>query len=76
MKPARAKKPRQTYLKPCPFCGSDNVTMETFVIGSPHAFYAYCNSCYASGPAKHGSNLARARWNAAERGEYLVKEPA
>ena len=53
-----------TELKPCPFCGSDNVTLE-FV--DRHMYWEVnCNDCFAAGPVTtdgETEQAARVGWN-------------
>lgn len=48
-------------LAPCPFCGSDNVGLET---NRPSGFiFAVCRDCGAEGPCEDHSNSAEDYWN-------------
>lgn len=37
-------------LKPCPFCGSGNVSIRGLDAGKPYSRYAICVDCFARGP--------------------------
>jgi Lar family restriction alleviation protein len=59
-------------LKPCPFCGSDDVTF----VHDGHDFVS-CNACWADGPSTDESSddpeQAAARWNTRPE-DNLIKE--
>lgn len=44
-----------TKLKPCPFCGSDNLEV--------HRFYVTCEDCMTDGPMCCVENAAIDSWN-------------
>lgn len=57
-------------LAPCPFCGSDDVSMSWSINnrGETANYFAECGECGASGPtAEHvlgmEDNIARDKWN-------------
>ena len=48
-------------LKPCPFCGSENIIIEEGPISG--GFCATCNSCFALGPWSSCEDEAIKTWN-------------
>lgn len=65
-------------LKPCPFCASENLRVETLEIGKetqhPHNEYAvFCYNCGACGPNDLGKSGAEESWNM--RREFKVEVP-
>ena len=50
-------------LKPCPFCGNDDVTVRWFPYNS--AYYVQCNQlrCYSKGPDRLNKQEAVEAWN-------------
>ena len=55
-------------MKPCPFCGSNNIN-QADVIGFPVS--AWCDNCHACGPAKLTAKEADEAWN--KRSEQETK---
>lgn len=51
-------------LKPCPFCGSELVTIEPIEHFGKNRFAAYCSLCEAKGPACVNKSNAEILWNA------------
>lgn len=49
-------------LKPCPFCGSDNVTVKGAEITGPNP-YVYCRKCHTHGPQRISYLGAKNAWN-------------
>jgi Lar family restriction alleviation protein len=52
-------------LKPCPFCGSKNLFIDTGISGGDggNLFWVVCNECYSSGQALDKKSSAIAAWN-------------
>lgn len=54
-------------LKPCPFCGSEEVSLShnTLMDDTPGDYYIECHKCAALGPTTEhsGIEVAAARWN-------------
>ena len=50
----------KTELRPCPFCGSDN-------LGLSEIFRVHCYGCGAEGPARSRMESAAKQWNRRER---------
>lgn len=48
-----------TELKPCPFCGSDNLILEN---ADPYE-WVFCEVCESAGPARMGEGEAEKAWN-------------
>jgi len=59
------KQTLKELLKPCPFCGSKKLMMDTGLSGADDSklFWIVCNECYSSGPAYDKKSAAIARWN-------------
>lgn len=55
---------KQTALKPCPFCGSCDlsVTKSAPSAGSPH-YYVICNTCFCTGRLEAIKDGATRAWN-------------
>lgn len=49
-------------LKPCPFCGSDDVTVKGAEITGPNPF-VYCRKCHSHGPQRISYQGAANAWN-------------
>ena len=49
-----------TRLKPCPFCGDDNVAP---CITADKLRYYFCGTCGAQGPYAYYDDVARRKWN-------------
>lgn len=47
-------------LKPCPYCGSTNVSIVYHVFDD--MFYIRCNNCHVRGPDKKFEYLAQIAW--------------
>ena len=61
-------------LKPCPHCGSDEVSTNYTLISESH--WAYCDSCGMRGPVAATAELARLAWNALPRARWVsLKNP-
>ena len=58
-------------LKPCPFCGSENLTLLKPIPGFATSFVR-CNSCRAFGPDSDNTDQAAKAWNN-RRGEKNVR---
>jgi len=54
-------------LKPCPFCGRDNIEIYPTGYGHPPRYVALCNSCQAGGPEDLGESGAIEQWNTRPR---------
>lgn len=48
-------------INPCPFCGSENMTIESYNYRT--WFYVRCHSCGAKGPEVNDKPLAITVWN-------------
>lgn len=61
-----------TNLKPCPFCGSDDISVYRHRPWSN--YYAQCNNCYATAPDPSVTNLTEKEainfWN--KRDKFLL----
>ena len=59
-------------LKPCPFCGSDDISVYRY--GPWSNYYAQCNNCYALAPDPSTTNLTEKEaihlWN--KRDNFLL----
>lgn len=65
-------------MKPCPFCGSEEIRIESIAaLADQQTAYARCLSCEARGPSTGGEIYARERWNArtAAAGAVTAKDP-
>ena len=56
-------------LKPCPFCGDDNVAPCTT---QDKLRYYYCGTCGAQGPYAYYDDVARRKWN--RRGSSICQD--
>ena len=56
-------------LKPCPFCGSEDVK-EVYTFYTIFRHSVYCKNCYTEGPAKPTEAEAVEAWN------NRIKEPS
>lgn len=72
----------EIQLKPCPFCGSKNLDMDS----DYEHWVVVCKDCMAAGPSSFEKTLAALYWNCAttlewtdtpptERGFYFCREP-
>lgn len=51
-------------LKPCPFCGSQNIEIANKGIREKgQKWLFYCTNCFAQGPAARQKKNASVRWN-------------
>ena len=50
-------------LKPCPFCGSDDIDVTYTYIEGGVDYYAECTDCYCRGAWEPTPEKARAAWN-------------
>jgi Lar family restriction alleviation protein len=50
-------------LKPCPFCGSDNIEIYPTGYGRPPKWAVMCDNCQAEGPVDLGESGAVEQWN-------------
>lgn len=51
-------------LKPCPFCGSEDLHIDYEIEnGSPKTFYVVCMNCFAQGPFHYTEKIAIDAWN-------------
>lgn len=48
-------------LKPCPFCGADNISLEP--TDDYLGFTAYCGDCEAEGPVELTPQAAKVSWD-------------
>ncbi|QCJ70466.1 hypothetical protein C9446_11760 [Providencia heimbachae] len=48
-------------IQPCPFCGSENITLESHSYRT--WFYIQCHSCGAKGPEVNDKQTAITAWN-------------
>ncbi|MBD1229351.1 Lar family restriction alleviation protein [Xenorhabdus griffiniae] len=48
-------------LKPCPFCGSGDTEMNSYLDDS--WFFVQCNNCAVNGPEDYTAESARIAWN-------------
>ena len=63
-------------LKPCPFCGSTNITIQHGGIGGTGECYCRCRKCLSDGPWTDGSDEdAIAAWNHRADGVMAVDAP-
>lgn len=49
-------------LKPCPFCGGTDLSIETFELDNTIQ-YVLCGDCQCEGPAGNGNQEAAELWN-------------
>ena len=50
-------------LKPCPFCGSDDIDVTYTYVDDGLDYYAECTDCYCRGAWEPTAEKARAAWN-------------
>ncbi len=50
-------------LKPCPFCGSENLDEGRDTMDSTVHFHVYCLDCQGAGPEGDTSGIAEGNWN-------------
>lgn len=53
-------------LKPCPFCGGNNIVEEAIVDEAPEEFYVcwmWCEDCACEGPGADTTEQAAEKWN-------------
>lgn len=51
-------------LKPCPFCGNEKLTLNSYSYGKGrYSLKIECKTCYSSGPCCFDFKEAEARWN-------------
>ena len=50
-------------LKPCPFCGSDDIDVTYTYVDDGLDYYAECTDCYCRGAWEPTAAKARAAWN-------------
>lgn len=50
-------------LKPCPFCGSDDIDVTYTYVDGGLDYYAECTDCYCRGAWEPTGAKARAAWN-------------
>ncbi len=61
-------------LKPCPFCGSENLTLVKPITGFTKA-YVRCNICRAFGPDSDSAGQAARSWNKKKEKEgYWIED--
>ena len=49
-------------LKPCPFCGNEDLSVEPVRMTKP-IWYVYCGGCFVDGPEAESEASAKAAWN-------------
>ena len=50
-------------LKPCPFCGNEDVEIALFNIGWPKAWWVHCEKCKSDGAWAPEEQKAIQKWN-------------
>ena len=50
-------------LKPCPFCGGNNLGYKNIYGGYTHEFKVFCRKCGSEGSAKGTKRAAKNVWN-------------
>ena len=50
-------------LKPCPFCGGEDLRYDEYWCSKFQGFYVRCLNCYASATPKGTKRSARNAWN-------------
>lgn len=54
---------QEVKLKPCPFCGSEDVELNSYLIGNKYLFFVTDTECLADGPVFGTEEEAIAAWN-------------
>ena len=50
-------------LKPCPFCGSTELTMWRIKYPKSHKYFVECDKCHWCGKTKLFKRMAKRAWN-------------
>lgn len=62
-KSTKVNKSQFDFLKPCPFCGSDNIFVDEFWERYDEPYFVTCNGCGANGPYTRKKEEAIELWN-------------